>query len=171
MERRAHRQRHRALGSFRLAGFDRPRDGARMAGDDHLSRRVEVHGLHRLPLRAFLAGRAHCVEIARSLKPSKRGELEITDLNREYLRRGTLAVEILGRGVAWLDTGTHESLLQASMFVETIESRQGLKVSCIEEIAFRRGFIDATQLRKLASEMAGTGYADYLLRVLDERVF
>ena len=114
---------------------------------------------------------AHCVEIARSLKPSKRGELEITDLNREYLRRGTLAVEILGRGVAWLDTGTHESLLQASMFVETIESRQGLKVSCIEEIAFRRGFIDATQLRKLASEMAGTGYADYLLRVLDERVF
>ncbi len=113
----------------------------------------------------------HCVDFARSLRPSARGELEITDVNREYLRRGTLAVEILGRGVAWLDTGTYESLLQASMFVETIESRQGLKISCIEEIAYRRGFIDAAQLRKLASELSGTGYSEYLLRVLDERVF
>jgi glucose-1-phosphate thymidylyltransferase len=113
----------------------------------------------------------HCVDIARSLRPSARGELEITDVNREYLRRGTLAVEILGRGVAWLDTGTHESLLQASMFVETIESRQGLKISCLEEIAYRRGFIDGAQLRKLASELSGTGYSEYLLRVLDERVF
>jgi glucose-1-phosphate thymidylyltransferase len=112
-----------------------------------------------------------CVDIARSLRPSARGELEITDVNREYLRRGTLAVEILGRGVAWLDTGTHESLLQASTFVETIESRQGLKISCIEEIAYRRGFIDGAQLRKLASELAGTGYSEYLLRVLQERVF
>lgn len=113
----------------------------------------------------------HCVDVARSLKPSKRGELEITDVNREYLRRGNLSVEILGRGVAWLDTGTHESLLQASTFVETIESRQGLKVCCIEEIAYRRGFIDAMQLRTLATDMKGTTYADYLLRVLDEQVF
>lgn len=113
----------------------------------------------------------HCVDIARSLRPSARGEFEITDVNREYLRRGTLVVEVLGRGVAWLDTGTHESLLQASMFVETIESRQGLKVSCVEEIAYRRGFIDGAQLRKLASELSGTGYSEYLLRVLDERVF
>jgi glucose-1-phosphate thymidylyltransferase len=111
-----------------------------------------------------------CVEIARSLRPSARGELEITDLNREYLSQGTLAVELLGRGVAWLDTGTHESLLQASSFVETIESRQGLKISCVEEIAYRRGFIDAVQLAKLAAELSGTGYADYLVRILEGRI-
>jgi glucose-1-phosphate thymidylyltransferase len=112
-----------------------------------------------------------CVDIARSLRPSSRGELEITDVNREYLRQGTLSVEILGRGVAWLDTGTHESLLQASRFVETIESRQGLKISCIEEIAYRSGFISETQLRNLAAELSGTSYADYLLRVIEDRVF
>lgn len=112
-----------------------------------------------------------CVDIARSLRPSKRGELEITDVNREYLRRDALSVEILGRGVAWLDTGTHESLLQASRFVETIESRQGLKISCIEEIAYRFGYIGKAQLRTLAAELSGTSYADYLLRVIDDRVF
>jgi len=113
----------------------------------------------------------HCVDIARSLRPSARGELEITDVNRDYLRRGAPTVEVLGRGVAWLDTGTHESLLQASTFVDTIESRQGLKISCPEEIAYRRGFIDEAQLRKLASDMPGSGYSEYLLRVLDENVF
>jgi glucose-1-phosphate thymidylyltransferase len=108
------------------------------------------------------------VELAARLKPSARDELEITDLNRLYLKRGSLSVEILGRGFAWLDTGTHESLLQASMFVETIEQRQGMKVCCPEEIAFRMGFIDRVQLRKLAEPLAKSGYGQYLLRVLAE---
>jgi glucose-1-phosphate thymidylyltransferase len=111
------------------------------------------------------------VELAARLKPSARGELEITDLNRLYLERGSLSVEILGRGFAWLDTGTHESLLQASMFVETIEQRQGMKVCCPEEIAFRMGFIDHVQLRKLAERLAKSGYGQYLLRVLAEDGF
>jgi glucose-1-phosphate thymidylyltransferase len=108
------------------------------------------------------------VELAARLKPSARGELEITDLNRLYLERGRLAVEILGRGFAWLDTGTHDSLLQASLFVETIEQRQGMKVCCPEEIAFRMGFIDYVQLRKLAEPLARNGYGQYLLRIVAE---
>jgi glucose-1-phosphate thymidylyltransferase len=108
------------------------------------------------------------VEFAAYLKPSARGELEITDLNRLYLERGNLAVEILGRGFAWLDTGTHDSLLQASMFVETIEQRQGMKICCPEEIAFRMGFIDCIQLRKMAEPLARSGYGRYLLRILEE---
>jgi glucose-1-phosphate thymidylyltransferase len=110
------------------------------------------------------------VQIARGLKPSARGELEITDVNRAYLARGTLEVTLMGRGIAWLDTGTHEALLAASMFIETIETRQGLKVSCPEEIAYRMGFIDAAALEALAAAMPGTDYGRYLLDVLRERV-
>jgi glucose-1-phosphate thymidylyltransferase len=108
------------------------------------------------------------VDIAARLQPSARGELEITDVNREYLRRGLLGVELLGRGFAWLDTGTHESLLEASTFIETIEKRQGLKIACLEEIAFRMGYIDAAQVRDLARPLAKIHYGQYLLQMLDE---
>ena len=109
-------------------------------------------------------------DIAASLQPSPRGELEITDLNRIYLERAQLNVEIMGRGYAWLDTGTHESLIDASNFIQTIEHRQGLKVSCPEEIAFRKGFIGAAQLEKLAQPLAKNGYGQYLQRLLKEGV-
>lgn len=105
--------------------------------------------------------------LARTLKPSPRGELEITDLNRIYLERGKLQAVDLGRGIAWLDTGTHESMMQASHFVETIQSRQGLKVSCPEEIAFRRGLIDSEQLKKLAEPMRKNSYGQYLLDIIN----
>lgn len=111
------------------------------------------------------------IEIARSIKPSARGELEITDVNNEYLRRGKLNVQIMGRGYAWLDTGTHESMLEASTFIQTIESRQGLKVACPEEIAYRRGWIDAAAIEALAKPLAKTGYGQYLLSMLRERLF
>ena len=110
------------------------------------------------------------LEIAACLKPSARGELEITDVNRAYMERGLLNVELLGRGSAWLDTGTHESLLQAAMFIETIESRQGLKVCCPEEIAFRAGYIDAEQLERLAHPLAKTRYGSYLLELAQGQV-
>jgi glucose-1-phosphate thymidylyltransferase len=110
------------------------------------------------------------VEIASKLKPSARGELEITDLNRQYLLRGDLRVEVLGRGFAWLDTGTHESLLEASTFIETIEKRQGLKVACIEEVAFRMGYIDANQVQSLAQPLCKNGYGQYLLQIIEERI-
>ena len=106
------------------------------------------------------------LDIAAGLKPSARGELEITDVNRIYLERGALRVQLLGRGAAWLDTGTHESLLQAAQFIETIEARQGLKICCPEEIAYRSGFIDAAQLERLAAPLAKSGYGDYLLEIL-----
>jgi glucose-1-phosphate thymidylyltransferase len=109
-------------------------------------------------------------ELARGLQRSARGELEITDLNRAYLARGELRVEVMGRGYAWLDTGTHESLIAASTFIEAIETRQALKVACPEEVAFRQGFISAAQLRALAQPLSNTQYGQYLLRVLDERV-
>ncbi len=106
------------------------------------------------------------VNIAKSLKPSSRGELEITDINRIYLERGKLSVAMMGRGYAWLDTGTHQSLIEASNFISTIEDRQGLKVSCPEEIAYRRGFIDAVQVRKLAEPLIKNMYGQYLLKVI-----
>jgi glucose-1-phosphate thymidylyltransferase len=111
------------------------------------------------------------VEIARSLQPSPRGELEITDLNKVYLERGKLDVAVMGRGMAWLDTGTHESLLEASLFIETIEKRQGLKIACPEEIAYRMGYITADQVRELALPLAKNGYGRYLLSMLEEQVF
>ncbi len=108
------------------------------------------------------------VDIAASLQPSPRGELEITDVNRVYLEQGTLQVQTLGRGYAWLDTGTHDSLLEAGQFIATIEKRQGLKVACPEEIAWHNGWIDSSQLRRLADPMKKNGYGQYLLRLLDE---
>ncbi len=108
---------------------------------------------------------------AKSLKPSLRGELEITDLNRIYLEQGRLNVEVMGRGYAWLDTGTHESLLDAGQFIATLENRQGLKVACPEEIAYRQQWIDAVQLEQLAQPLTKNGYGQYLLRVLKEQIF
>ena len=111
------------------------------------------------------------VDIAASLEPSARGELEITDVNRRYLEMGELSVEVMGRGTAWLDTGTHESLLEAAQFIETIERRQGLKVACPEEIAWRKGWIDAAQVERLADPMRKNAYGRYLLDILRECVW
>ncbi|EMJ93243.1 glucose-1-phosphate thymidylyltransferase RfbA [Leptospira alstonii] len=111
------------------------------------------------------------VSIAKSIQPSARGELEITDVNKVYLERGMLNVQVMGRGFAWLDTGTHESLLEASVFIETIEKRQGLKVACPEEIAFRKGFINETQLERLIAPLSKNGYGEYLTKVLHEKIY
>ncbi len=109
------------------------------------------------------------VNVAKSIKPSQRGELEITDINKIYLNKGLLNVEVMGRGYAWLDTGTHESMLEASQFIETIERRQGLKIACPEEIAFRKGWIDSKRIEELATPMIKNGYGKYLMRILTER--
>lgn len=111
------------------------------------------------------------VDIAKSIKPSARGELEITDINRIYMLQDSLSVEIMGRGYAWLDTGTHESLLEASQFIETLERRQGLKVACPEEIAYRQNWIDAAQLERLAEPLSKNGYGKYLQRLLSETIY
>ena len=110
-------------------------------------------------------------DIAAAIKPSARGELEITDVNKRYLELGQLNVEIMGRGYAWLDTGTHDSLLEASQFIATLEKRQGLQVACPEEIAFRQGWIDAAKLQQLADPLKKNGYGQYLLSLLKETVF
>ncbi|MFF7394953.1 glucose-1-phosphate thymidylyltransferase RfbA [Achromobacter sp. NPDC008082] len=112
----------------------------------------------------------HVIDIARSIRPSARGELEITDVNQRYLEQGSLAVEIMGRGFAWLDTGTHESLLEASQFIATLEHRQGLKVACPEEIAYRQQWITAEALARLAAPLSKSGYGEYLNRVLKDKV-
>jgi glucose-1-phosphate thymidylyltransferase len=114
---------------------------------------------------------ADIVDIAKSIEPSARGELEITDVNRHYLEQGKLNVVNMGRGTAWLDTGTHESLLEASSFIETLEKRQGLKISCPEEIAWRQGLISSEQLKALAEPLLKSGYGKYLLQIIDERIF
>ncbi|TAL55367.1 glucose-1-phosphate thymidylyltransferase RfbA [Pandoraea sp.] len=111
------------------------------------------------------------IDIAKSIKPSARGELEITDVNRVYLEQQQLDVQMMGRGYAWLDTGTHESMLEAGQFIHTIEQRQGLKVACPEEIAYRRGYIDAEMLKRLAAPLTKTSYGRYLLRLIEEQLF
>ena len=111
------------------------------------------------------------IDVARALTPSRRGELEITDVNRQYLEWGELDVQVMGRGQAWLDTGTHDSLIEAALYIQTIEKRQGLKIACPEEIAYRQGFIDAAQLQALAQPLMKNGYGRYLIDVLNDRVF
>jgi glucose-1-phosphate thymidylyltransferase len=109
------------------------------------------------------------IKLAKGLRPSGRGELEITDLNNEYLKRGKLKVKLMGRGYAWLDTGTHDSLIDAALFVKTIEARQGLKIACVEEIAYRMGYIDRAQLEKLARDLEKSGYGEYLFKIIEDR--
>jgi len=111
------------------------------------------------------------VKIAKSLKPSARGELEITDVNRAYLKNGQLEVVVMGRGMAWLDTGTHESLMDAALYIQAIEKRQGLMVACPEEIAYRSGYISAAQVEQIGKAMKSSSYGAYLLQLLTEKVF
>jgi glucose-1-phosphate thymidylyltransferase len=139
---------------------------------DHQGRPVDIEEKPKVPRSRYAVPGMYfydnqVVQIARRLEPSARGELEITDVNKAYLCKGQLSVEILGRGTAWLDTGTYESLIQACSFIETIERRQGLKIGCPEEIALRKGFIDRTQFTKLAEELSRTDYGAYLYEVLD----
>ncbi len=127
-----------------------------------------THPKSRYAQTGFAVYDNRVIDIARNLRPSPRGEFEITDVNKEYLRRGELNVVLMGRGIAWLDTGTHEALLEASMFIETIEKRQGLKIACPEEIAYRMGYITAEQLETIAGSMGGNAYGKYLAEILRE---
>ena len=144
-----------------------------VVGFDHQRRAISLEEKPKQPQSNFVVTGLYfydsdVAEIAATLKPSARGELEITDLNRVYLERGKLSVEILGRGFAWLDTGTHESLVEASVFVETLEHRQGFKIACPEEIAYRLGFIDIQQMARLAEPLAKSGYGRYLQRLVED---
>lgn len=146
---------------YGVVGFDEHGDAASIEEKpDRPKSRYAVTGLYFYDNQVL--------DIAAALRPSARGELEITDVNRAYLTRGQLHLEKMGRGLAWLDTGTHEALLQAANFIETVESRQGLKICCVEEIAYRMGFIDGEQLLRLATSVENSGYGDYLRRVLEE---
>jgi glucose-1-phosphate thymidylyltransferase len=143
---------------------------------DAAGRAIDIEEKPRTPKSSYAVTGLYfydhqAVDLVRGQRPSARGELEITDLNRAYLSRGELHVEVMGRGFAWLDTGTHESLLDASTFVHAVEVRQGLKVACPEEIAFRQGFIDVAQVRALAKPLEKTSYGQYLLKMLDEPGF
>jgi glucose-1-phosphate thymidylyltransferase len=143
---------------------------------DHAGRAVSIEEKPKQPKSRYAVTGLYfydneVLDIAASLKPSARGELEITDVNRRYLELGRLEVVMMGRGHAWLDTGTHETLLEAAHFIETIERRQGLKIACPEEIAYRLGYVSADELRKLAQPMGSSAYGRYLLRVLEDRVF
>ena len=147
------------------------RGGVRQAGRAVSIEEKPAHPKSRYAVTGLYFYDGDVVNIAATLKPSARGELEITDLNRRYLEAGKLKVEIMSRGMAWLDTGTHDSLLEAALFVHTIERRQGLNIACPEEIAYRQGFIDAKQLEKLAAPIAKSGYGQYLLALLHEPYF
>jgi glucose-1-phosphate thymidylyltransferase len=170
--RQAHRKRNGAT-IFAYAVSDPERYGV-VEFDAH-GRAISIEEKPRRPKSRYAVTGlyfydAQVADLAASIKPSKRGELEITDLNRRYLAKGELQVEVMGRGFAWLDTGTHESLLDAAQFIETVEKRQGLKVACPEEIAFRFGYIDGEQMQKLASAMKNQ-YGRYLVQVVQEKVF
>lgn len=152
---------------------DPERYGVVELGDDFVARSIEekpAHPKSNYAITGLYFYDGEVVDIARDLSPSARGELEISDINRAYLERGELFVRVLGRGYAWLDTGTHESLLEAGQFIATVEKRQGLKIACPEEIAFNRGWIDTERLAALAAAMRQTPYGQYLERLLDERM-
>jgi glucose-1-phosphate thymidylyltransferase len=165
----------RAAGATIFAYHVRDPERYGVVGFDAQGRAVSLEEKPRAPQSSYAVTGLYfydpgVVEIAAGLKPSARGELEITDVNRTYLQRGTLAVETLGRGFAWLDTGTHESLIEASTFIQTIERRQGFKIACPEEIAYREGFIDLAQLARLAEPLAQSEYGRYLRRLVDDEV-